>query len=101
MATSEQFFNLVSTSKSSWVAVPVNRDKITDIAKHKVREVEPQGLTLNASGDVAIFTQPTTERAGFSERFPRLTIAMIAFVLFAVSITAEVECLHHAGYYWR
>lgn len=101
MATSEQFFSLVSTSKSSWVAVPVNREKLADISKHKVREVEPQSLSVGGSNGSSIFTQQTEEHAGFTERFPRLTIAMIAFVLFAVSVTAEVECLHQAGYYWR
>jgi hypothetical protein len=26
---------------------------------------------------------------------------MIAFALFTISVTAEVELLRHAGYFWR
>lgn len=37
----------------------------------------------------------------FSERFPRLTVAMIVLALVAFTVTAEIEYLRVAGYYWR
>jgi hypothetical protein len=76
MGTTQQHFNLVRTSKSTWVAVHVYQDEGRIFAQSEVR-------------------------ASFTERFPRLTIAVIALALFAVSATFEVEWLRHAGYVWR
>ena len=77
MGTTHQYFNLVRTSKSTWVAVHVNPD------------------------EGSMFAQTAAAPASFTERFPRLTIAVIALALFAVSATFEVEWLRHAGYVWR
>lgn len=90
MAATEQYFNLVSTSKSSWVAVP-NRAVQADNVVTFRREAAPAKL----------FNQTQVARVDFAERFPRLTIALISFALLAVSMTAEVEWLHQAGYFWR
>jgi hypothetical protein len=72
----QQYFNLVRTSKSTWVAVHVYQDEGRIFAQSEVR-------------------------ASFTERFPRLTIAVIALALFAVSATFEVDWLRHAGYVWK
>jgi hypothetical protein len=98
MATSEQYFDLVRTSKSSWVAVPINR---TSPAAASTREPEPDMLRSAAPVQTRLFAQATGSQARFSERFPRLTIAMIAGLLFTASVAAEVEMLRNAGYFWK
>lgn len=99
MSTSEQYFSLVKTSKSSWIAVPANQTPQT--AEGTSFLSTPDTTILRDSVSSRIFVQASGARAKFSERFPRLTIAMIAFGLFTVCVTAEVELLQHAGYFWR
>lgn len=97
MATSEQYFSLVRTSKSSWVAVPAHQTAKAEDGTLYIRE--PDATALQNSG--RLFAQATGKHSKFAEKFPRLTIAMIAFGLFTISVTAEVELLRHAGYFWR
>jgi hypothetical protein len=101
MATSEQYFSLVRTSKSSWVAVPTAQT--TKAADGTIYRREPDATILRNAAPLPgrLFAQASGVNAKFAERFPRLTIAIIAFALFGVSVTAEVELLHHAGYFWR
>ncbi len=99
MSTSEQYFSLVKTSKSSWIAVPSHQTAKTADGTVYVREAD--ATILRSSVSARIFAQASGAHDKFSERFPRLTIAMIAFALFTVSVTAEVELLKHAGYFWR
>jgi hypothetical protein len=101
MATSEQYFNLVRTSKSSWIAVPANQSTSATDGTIYSRESESAILRNTAPAPGRLFAQATGTQAAFTERFPRLTIAMIAFALFTISVTAEVELLRHAGYFWR
>jgi|SRR5579872_1503864 hypothetical protein len=99
MSTSEQYFSLVRTSKSSWIAVPANQTAKT--AEDTSYLGATDATILRSSVSARMFAQASGARAKFSERFPRLTIAMIALGLFTVSVTAEVELLRHAGYFWR
>jgi hypothetical protein len=101
MATTEQYFSLVRTSKSSWIAVPVNRSGPAADGTIYSRDPETAILRNGAPAPGRLFAQSSGSRVAFSERYPRLTIAMIAFVLFGISVTAEVELLRHAGYFWR
>jgi hypothetical protein len=100
MATSEQYFNLVRTSKSSWIAVPVNQIGSTDEAAFK-REPEAAILRGAAPTSGRLFAEAAGSQVRFQERYPRLTIAMIAFALFTISVTAEIEMLRNSGYFWR
>ena len=88
MATSNSYFSLVRTGNSTWTAVHVDH-----------LDAESSAPRASDGDTVQLFS--ASSRAAFAERFPRLTIAMISLVLFAVSITCEVEWLHQAGYYWR
>jgi hypothetical protein len=100
MGTNEQqHFNLVRVSKSSWVAVHVSKQS----ADGNIYTREPQrGMLRNSTPQAGqMFAEASVTRAMFAERFPRLTIAVIAFALFAISATAEVELLRKAGYFWR
>jgi hypothetical protein len=99
MGTTEQHFNLVRISNSSWVAVHVNQGS----GDGKVYTREPESSILRNGTPHAgrMFSQTAAARTSFTERFPRLTIAMISFALFAVTATAEVEWLRHAGYVWN
>jgi hypothetical protein len=36
----------------------------------------------------------------FAERFPRLMFCAVALALLLTAITAEIDCLRAAGYYW-
>jgi hypothetical protein len=101
MATSEQYFNLVRTSKSSWIAVPAHQANSSPDGTIYSREPESAILRNAAPAPGRLFAQATGTQVRFPERFPRLTIAMIAFALFTISVTAEVELLRHAGYFWR
>jgi hypothetical protein len=101
MATSEQYFNLVRTSKSSWIAVPAHQANSSPDGTIYSREPESAILRNAAPAPGRLFAQATGTQVRFPERFPRLTIAMIAFALFTISVTAEVELLRHAGYLWR
>jgi hypothetical protein len=98
MATTDQYFSLVSTSKSSWVAVRIQPESR---AENFVREIESPRFGESAVRSSRLFSQTQAARADFAERFPRFTIAMISLVLLAVSVTAEVEWLRQAGYHWR
>ncbi len=100
MATSEQYFSLVRTSKSSWIAVPSHQTAKAADGSLYVREADAAKLRSSAvSGH--LFGQASGVRTAFTERYPRLTIAAIAFALFSISVTAEVELLRHAGYFWQ
>ena len=94
MGTTEQHFNLVRVSKSSWVAVHVNQND------GQVYSRQQESTILRSSTPFAgrMFSQTAAARSSFTERFPRLTIAMISFALLAASATVEVELLRHAGY---
>ncbi|HEX3891222.1 MAG TPA: hypothetical protein VHW46_01505 [Terracidiphilus sp.] len=101
MSASEQYFNLVRTSKSSWVAVPAHQTAQAADGTLYVREPEAAILRSSSSPLQRLFAQASKGNSKFSERFPRLTILMIALTLFTVSVTAEIELLRHAGYFWR
>ncbi len=98
MATSEQYFDLVRTSKSSWIAVPINR---TSPAGNGTAYTEPGADLLSKPAPARLFAQASGSHVKFSERFPRLTIAMIAGIIFTFSVAAEVEMLRNAGYFWK
>lgn len=101
MATTVQHFNLVRVSKSSWVAVHASRSGDGNVY---VPEPESTVLLSNASNEShaeQMFSQTASGQTSFTERFARLTIAMIAFALLAISATAEVEMLRRAGYLWQ
>lgn len=100
MGTTEQQFNLVRISKSSWVAVHVSQQS-ADGTIH-VSGAESRIASNGTPPAGHIFAQTVATNAPFTERHPRLTIAMIAFILLAVSATAELELLRQGGYIaWR
>jgi hypothetical protein len=87
MATTQQYFNLVQTGKSSWVAVHV--------------EPSIETITASASAPDALFGQVAVARVPLPERFPRLTIAVIALVLLAATLSTEIDLLRGAGFRWQ
>jgi hypothetical protein len=101
MGTPEQYFSLVRTSKSSWIAVPVNRSGSSADGTVYSREPEATILRNSAPAPGRLFAQSSAVRVAFTERYPRLTIALIAVVLFGISVTAEIELLRHSGYFWH
>lgn len=101
MSTSEQFFSLIRTSKSSWVAVPINREGHGTDGTIYSRESDSALLRNAAPGAGRLFAQTSKAKVALAERFPRLMIAVIAAGLLAVSLTVEIEYLRHAGYIWQ
>lgn len=87
MATTQQYFNLVQTGKSSWIAVHI------DPPVKEANEIlcAPEGL----------FGRAATSRMTLAERFPRVTIAVVALALFAATLTMEVDILRGAGFRWQ
>lgn len=97
MSTTEQYFTLVSTSKSSWVAVPANRStQPAETASHN-RHPDPAPLP-SPPASLRLFAHVSTGHLAFFERYPRLTVAFIALVLLAASVTAEIEYLQQSGF---
>lgn len=101
MSTSEPFFSLIRTSKSSWVAIPVNREGHGTDGTIYRRDSDSALLRNSGPQPGRLFTQTAGSKVAFSERFPRLMIAAIAVGLLAASVTAEIEYLRHAGYIWH
>ena len=78
-----------------------------------IRIIEPKGASedglsqaqQNGADDSAELCGCLFEFAGnapatLAERFPRLTVCAVAVALTLATITAEIECLRGAGYYW-
>lgn len=86
MATAQRYFNLVRTGKSSWVAVHV--------------EPSVETITASASAPDALFGQVAVARVPLPERFPRLTIAVIALMLLAATLSTEIDLLRGVGFHW-
>ncbi len=101
MATIEQNFRLVQTGKSSWVAVHINQEGPAADCRTSSRESASTRLRNSVSGTDRLFTNAASANITFTERFPRLTIAVIAIALFAATLTAEIDLLRGAGYYWN
>jgi hypothetical protein len=97
MATTEQLFSLQRKSESIWVAVPIIRQPET--LDDATNDREPL-LHINQKVDDSEIPFAKASKAGavLSERFPHLAIALIALVMFAVSVTAEIEYLRQSGY---
>jgi hypothetical protein len=89
MASTQQYFNLVQTGKSSWKAIhivppvgAVNEDKV-------------------ASPSEELFGRAATADLTLAERFPRVAIAVVALVLFGATLTTEIDILRDAGFRWQ
>jgi hypothetical protein len=101
MDSTEPYFSLVRTSKSSWVAVPINRTGVATNETAGGRKTDEVLLRGRGSVSKRLIAQTLGLRAAFSERYPRLTIALIALLLFGAGVTVEVELFFHAGYLRR
>lgn len=99
MATSNQYFDLVQTGKSSWVAVHIEPQ--ADSKEETQISASKQAPNRNAVNQDAIFADSAVSSVTFSERFPRLTITMIALVMFAATLTTEIDVLKGAGFFWQ
>lgn len=85
MVTTEPYFSLVQTGASSWSAVLVQDGHA---AAPSLPSSETQQVRVNA----------TSATAEWSNRFPRLAIALVALTIFAASVTAEIEYLRQTGH---
>jgi hypothetical protein len=91
MATTQQYFHLVQTGKSSWKAV------------HIVPPVDTVNEDTIAPADNAkeLFKPAATSDITLAERFPRAAIALVAIALFGATLTTEIDLLRGAGFHWR
>ncbi len=100
MATTEPYFSLVKTSASSWAAVLVSSEEsmpTTEMQNPYPAETAPYAVEAGT----LLFANATASPAGLTERFPRLAIAMVTFLIFAVSLSAEIEYLRQSGFSLR
>lgn len=93
MATTEPYFSLVKTGASSWATVLVHRDEPLSATE---KLTAPSAGASSQSFESATGTQEES-----SERLPRLAIAMVTFLIFAVSLSAEIEYLRQSGFSLR
>ena len=56
------------------------------------------GRDENEDFSTPLFEQ--TSPGSFAEQFPRLVFCTVAFSILLAAITAEIDCLRGAGYYW-
>lgn len=101
MATNDQYFSLVKTSKSSWVAVRLNVEEPQVSSPLSKADPLPKPHAQTKRNSTELFSQTANGNELLAERYPRLAIAIIALVIFAVSVTAEIEYLRQSGFAWR
>jgi hypothetical protein len=99
MQSTEQYFSLVSTSKSSWIAVPIYTSERTEAGPDCDQKAE--AAALRSAVQDRLFSPASTVRLAFWERYSRIAIAMIALGIFSVCVAAEVELLLRLGNFWR
>jgi|GEM_PF-6752895 hypothetical protein len=85
METTEPYFSLVKTGASSWSAVLVQNEKTNPAARPERKHPLP----------------PVRVAEAWTERFPRLALALVALTIFAASVTAEIEYLRQTGHLFR
>lgn len=86
--TTEPYFVLEQTGASSWSAVLVQDGKRVGQMSGTATEEQPQ-------------LHPSVESMEWSGRFPRLALALVALMIFAASVTAEIEYLRQTGHLFR
>lgn len=97
MAATEQLFSLHKKSESIWVALPIIRQPET--LDGATNDQEPSLKSNQKGNDSGVLFNDTTKAGDvLSERYPHVAIAIIAILMFAVSVTAEIEYLRQSGY---
>ena len=98
MQTKEQGSSFVRIGATGWVSVHV-----TNAAQTVPAATASESLVLarHEPASCRLFERTAGTGLTLSERFPRLTVAVIALALLAFSVTAEIEYLSKAGYYWQ
>ena len=97
MAIHEQRRIPAETRKAAWISVHVT---------HKGETIKPNSRQQPIFPDLSdyaqaprLFEEAAKSPITFPERFPRLTVAMIALALVVFTVTVEIEYLRAAGYY--
>lgn len=85
MATTEPYFDLVKTGASSWSAVLVQNGQAVSPPLLNRAAHSPKRIAASAAPD-------------WTQRFPRLALALVALTVFAASVTAEIEYLRQTGH---
>jgi len=82
----------------NWISVHVSQT----IQPHR-RNCDSQRIVIGTDEPTScrLFEHTGKARLTLPERFPRLTVAMIAVALLTVSVTAEIEYLTTAGFFWH
>jgi hypothetical protein len=107
MPAEDRASNVAKIGRTGWISVHVSYDGQTICPRTPERESEQFALMSderisNEEPSSGLLFERTAEASlTLSERFPRLTVAVIALALLGFSITAEIECLSKAGYYWQ
>lgn len=101
MPTAEQGAGYREIGDTGWVSVNINHDGKSLDRQTLVRAVEAPRYRKPEQTSFHLFEGTAESGITFSERFPRLTVAVIALALVAFTVATEVEYLRVSGYYWR
>lgn len=100
MATTQPYFSLVKTGASSWSAVLIHSDEPTPAIEHQ--NSQPMAAAPCVSEASALLSESAAATpAERSDRIPRLAIAVVTFLILAVSLSAELEYLRQSGFSLR
>ena len=89
----------IETGITGWISIHIqNQDELPADPRTPNSNARLAQPTANESP--VLFTQAPQARISLPERFPRLTFLTIALALLASALTAEIDYLRGAGYYW-
>lgn len=107
MTATDRASNFVKTGRTPWISIHVSHDGQTicpqtpDLESREFVLLGDERISNDEPAAHLLFERAAHVNLTLFERFPLLTVAVIALALFAFSVTAEIECLSNAGYYWQ
>jgi|ERR1019366_74904 hypothetical protein len=100
MLTKGTHSGFVPPSKTNWVKLHVKYAAHALSSQNPAHEPEELSISGFAAPTSHLFESTVSGRSSLAERFPRLTIAAVAFALVAFIVIAEIQYLDGAGYSW-
>ena len=93
--------NSIRTGITGWISMSINGDH-DSVESERPAEVAKSDREINAVRPDCgrLFALAERLPTPLPERYPRLTFAVIAVLLLASALTAELEYLRVAGYSW-
>ena len=90
----------MSTKEKEYISAAISIRVVEHREIGKGAEQNPERNFENANSFGPLFEFAGSAPATFAERFPRLMVLAVSLAFILAAITAEIECLRGAGYYW-